>query len=195
LKYLFLFTGAGSTGKTTLIRALDDYFIKNDIYNYSTISESVRNLLKNGIINKVDIGVDNNNQVIITLELMSQFFEKLGSCAQFIISERSPIDTLAYSRHRDDSSTYIDKLNERFLKTIYNFEDSEVITFYFPPVIPFTEDGVRNKRGQKIIDEEIKKILEEFNINVVTVYEVEFEERFNFVKEIILKKLQTTSRV
>lgn len=195
MNQLFLFTGAGSTGKTTMLRALNNYFFQQGTYNYSIISEFVRNLIKKGVIDKVDIGANNNNQIIITSELMCQFFKNLGSYNRFIIAERSPIDTLAYSRHRNNSSTYVNELNERFLKTIYNFKNVKVTTFYFPPILPFEEDGVRNKDGQTIIDTEIKKILEEFNIEYITVCNTEFDRRFIFVKETILKKLQTTSRV
>jgi len=193
LKTIILFTGAGSTGKTTMLKALETHFSKQ--FKVSVISEFIRTLIDRKVLDKVDIGADNNNQVIITAELMCRFFEKILNKGQLIIAERSPVDTLAYSRHRKDSTQYVNELNERFLKVIYGFKGVKIITFYFPPILPFEEDGVRNKEGQKIIDMEICKILEEFNIDYITVSNPNFVDRFNFIKDKIFERFQISSRV
>lgn len=187
MKTVVLFTGTVSTGKTTMLKALDNYF--SGLVSVSIISEVIRDLIKKGILGKVDVGADNDNQIIITASLMFQFFEKLHDDKLILIAERSPIDTLAYSRHRRSSFHYINELNEQFLKTLFAFDKSEynIICFYFPPILPFEEDNIRNKEGQKIIDNEIQKILKEFNINYITISDIDFNLRFNFVKDKILE--------
>ncbi len=196
MKVAVLFTGAGSTGKTTMLNTLYNYFVSLGL-SVSIISEFIRNLIKKGVLSKVDVNADDYNQIIITSELLLQFFEKFEENLDLLIAERSPIDTLAYSRHRKDFSEYINCLNERFLKIIVDYcnKNYEVLCFYFPPVLPFEEDGIRDREGQKIIDNEILNILKEFNIKYITVSETSFGKRFDFIKDKILEYFQISSRV
>jgi hypothetical protein len=128
---------------------------------------------------------------------MCQYWEKLQDDNALLIAERTPICTLAYSRNRKDSTEYVNKLNERFLKNVFNYKDVKFLVFYFPLIIPFEEDNIRNKEGQKIIDKEIKKILEEFNIKHYVINITDLEERLQFITSIIdyeLKNIQVLSR-
>jgi nicotinamide riboside kinase len=195
-KIAVLFTGAGSTGKTTLLKIIKEQFEKADIH-CSYITEFVRDLVRQGIIGEVDINATNHNQVVITSELMCQYWEKLQDDNTLLIAERTPICTLAYSRNRKDSTEYVNKLNERFLKNVFNYKDVKFIVFYFPPIIPFQKDMVRAEEGRSIIDEEILKILEEFNIEYIPLLKTDLDRRVVEVLTIIndeLKNIQVTSR-
>ena len=187
LKLIVLFTGSGSTGKTTLLNKFKSDFEYVGM-NCSFITGFVRDLIKQGIIGEVDINASNHNQVVITSELMCQFWEKLQDSNSLVISERCPIDTLAYSRNRKDSTEYVNKLNERFLTNVFNYKDVKFLVFYFPPILPFEEDNIRNKEGQRVVDEEIKRILEEFKIDYIPVDISEFEERYFFILKTIKEK-------
>ena len=118
---------------------------------------------------------------------MCQYWENLQNSPLFL-SDRSPIDLIAYSRVRKDASEYSITLAERTLKNVFSFKDANFLVFYFPPVLPFEQDEVRNKGGRMVIDKEIKKILKEFGIPFIKVKEVDLQKRVDFVKNIIIKK-------
>ncbi len=182
------FVGTVSTGKTTLLREIEKELNQLRI-SYTSSSNVVRNLIKENVIEKeVDVSATNRNQIVITAEYMCQYWENLQNSSLFL-SDRSPIDLIAYSRVRKDASEYSITLAERTLKNVFSFKDANFLVFYFPPVLPFEQDEVRNKGGRMKIDREIKKILKEFNIPFIKVKEIDLQKRVDFLKNIIVKKL------
>ena len=182
MKTAILFTGSTSTGKTTLLKCLQEHFIQKDV-PVSVITEFVRELKSRGVINCNDIEGNDYTQNIITSEQMLQYFEKIYDENNILIAERTPIDILAYCRN-SDVSDYTKECAERYLKALFSCKDVNFFIFYFPLVIPYEEDSVRIKEGYKIIDSEILNILCEYNISYIDMCEGSVEERKQYVLKI-----------
>ena len=177
MKIVILFTGSTSTGKTTLLKALQEYYNDTSI---SVMTEVVRELKQKKIIDKADVGVDSYTQLIITSEAMRQYFEKLNDNNSLLISERSPIDVLAFTRH-SNCSYFVKNLAQSLIHLVYNYKKTTFITFYFPPTLKFEQDDIRIEEGRDPIDKEILSILEEFHIPYITMIDGSVEERKQFV--------------
>ena len=186
MKICVLFTGTISTGKTTLLEK-----VKKELdelrFSYSIITSVVRELVKKNIIEKeVDILANNKNQITITAEYTCQYWEKLQDDSIILLSDRSPIDLIAYSRCRKDASDYSNRLAERVLNNLFSFKGVKFLVFYFPPIIPFEKDEIREEKGRKKIDIEIKKILKEFKIPFIKMEEADLQKRSNLIRDIII---------
>lgn len=187
-KIVVFFTGSGSTGKTTLFTEVSNLLSRSNV-SYSTCTEVVRDLYKSGVIKDADVTAKDKSQILISAEMFLRFEEEFLKDVPIIISDRSPIDTLAYSRNKEDSLEYCNKYNERYLKVIFNTSDIIFLTFYFPPIIPFEKDYIRVEEGQRIIDKEIINILSEFKIPYKSLDMVDLKERIKFVTNLIFYNL------
>lgn len=157
---LIQFTGAQSTGKTTLLKAYAER------YPVKVIGEISRRLQSQNIITNIDVQADSQTQMFLNAELIYEYFNKLGQNkpGEVIIAERSPICCLAYARHLKEPSDYMLKYTEKFVKSCIHRADVYIETVYFPLTFKFVTDGVRNEKSRDSINAEILQVLKEFKI-------------------------------
>ncbi len=184
---LLQFTGAQSAGKTTLVSELNK-LIKTP---FTTIGEVSRTLLKNKIIDSIDVDASPLQQLTINFELMWQYYNALNdSSVQISVAERSPICCLAYTRALTVDKTssiyqYVLDTSERFLSSTLKIRNTTIVTFYTFPLNVFTEDSVRKKESVSIIDNHICDILEEWGVhlNLFMLPAVGVSERLAIIKK------------
>jgi nicotinamide riboside kinase len=181
---LIQFTGAQSTGKTTLVKELQKLYGGKA----SFIGEASRTLKAKKGIAEVDVQANSDIQIILNSELMLQYIEKLDSHPKsIIIAERTPICCLAYGRYvkTTDSHMYMLEQTERLIVAQQLRSDIKTLTFYCPLLDSFEEDGFRYKESQEMIDHMIKSILNEFNIVHYILPLTSVKHRIKFVQKII----------
>ena len=132
------FLGADSTGKTTLIRRLQDQF--GESINF--VTEVARSVIHNGY------PLGKNASVESYVELSRQYQEKIFNCYQsnkLFISDRTSLDPLCYAIVNQSlprpqvRSEFID-----FLRTQWKIDSLNFHTyFYFPVEFPLSKDGIR----------------------------------------------------
>lgn len=185
MKKLFIqFTGAQSTGKTTLINSLLESEILR-FYKIHPIQEVSRTLLSKKQINFLDVNAEDFDQLKISANLLLEYYSSNFIQKDIIISERSPICNLAYTRHLKNPSNYIIEFAEKVVLSL----DKRIKTFYFPPSIAYQDDNVRNKDSRNIIDEEIQNIIKEYNIPVINVPN-ELNERIKLLTDTIINEIK-----
>ena len=170
-----IFTGAQGTGKTTVLKALEER-------GANVITEVVRNLSKKGV--KINEDGDENGQ-----KKIFKAYEKLLSENTPYISDRGLVDVLAYTMYLSEKDLVSEELVTKQFKALAKFMKSngDIIYCYFPIEFDVVEDGVRSvdEDFRKAIDENIKTILAKMGVTYVTVRGSQ-EERIA-----ILDKLQT----
>lgn len=149
-----IYTGAQSTGKSTILRHYKDL-------GYPVITEVVRNLSKQGI--KVNEQGDTSGQ-----ELIFDTYYDILSRSKNYISDRGLTDVLAYTKYLYDRDRVSQRtLNEQLhsLK-IFNQAHSDILYIYFPIEFPVVDDGFRSKdeNFREEIDKNILDILINNNI-------------------------------
>lgn len=94
--------GAQCTGKTTLVNALKDHFTRfreQDVTEPIVISELARNVLQKLNINREEIASSPEKSLKLqTAILKAQHKAETEANGQFIISDRSGIDPIVYTR-------------------------------------------------------------------------------------------------
>ena len=198
MKYLIQFTGAQSTGKSTLAW-MSINKLQGIGRTVSFIGETSRTLKKNDIITDLDIKASIVDQLLINGELLVQFFERLNLARdqEIIVAERTAFCCLAYANelvknNYSEGADYM--LNhtlrfERAARSLAN-ADTRVLTFYCPPNIEFVADGIRHTESQAVIDSNIKGILNLDKVPYITVPPGDERERFTFVMQHIQEFLE-----
>lgn len=185
----FLFiqcTGTHSTGKTTLITELYNLYSKREDLEVVLLSSVSRKLLSNNLISGVDIDASDIDQLRMSSESLLQRFQAVSSSIQsnkktLILSDRSPMCDLAYTQLLSNVSAFTLYLAAEAVKVL-----KEVIfTVYLPPVIEFSDDGVRKSKSRFLVDQKILQILEEFNISFLELREISLISRKERLSSII----------
>ena len=188
MRLLVQFTGAQSTGKTTLAHRLSKYYGRQG-RTVGYIGEASRRLKEAKLIEGVDIAASIRDQIMINGELLLQYYVEIGNSNELVIAERTPICCMAYARElipEEQDSTEYNYMREqtlRFLRRSLELErdGSKVLTFYCPLNIPFVEDSVRNRESRKVVDKRILEVLEQFGVESITIPPGTEEERFEYV--------------
>jgi predicted ATPase len=186
---LIQFTGAQSSGKTTLVDAL----IERAKVPYSIINEVPRDLLKGTTIKHLDVDATFIEQLIIQEEFLLERYRVLGENNPLILSCRSPVDALSYALQlkfkspNTAISDYVISAAEKYLKYTLNRKDVKVLTFYVEPLNEVTDDGVRNKESNVIIDKTIKETLAKFRVPCIKLPKGSLVWRIGYIKDTVDK--------
>lgn len=154
-----IFTGAQGTGKTTVLKALEER-------GANVITEVVRNLSKKGV--KINEAGDEDGQ-----KKIFKAYEKLLNENTPYISDRGLVDVLAYTMYLSEKGLVPDTLVDKQYKSLAKFmkNNGDIIYCYFPIEFDVVNDGVRSvdEDFRKAIDENIKFILAKLGVTYVTV--------------------------
>ncbi len=170
------FTGASSTGKTTIANILCESFLYENgltLLRPKDVREKIR--CQVDLLNMED-----------RLKLQHEIFceKKLleSSGKDNFLIERSFVDLLAY---RKSVEAPLEK-NEEY--EYINLARQYSIHFYFPhSVVPYQYDGKRPCEDfSKKISQDIKRILDFYKIEYIALDVLDLKERFNIIKEFIL---------
>lgn len=150
------FCGTHGTGKSTLVNLLHQR-----ISDFEIIKNSRRILSSNipdfGIFDDGNIISQSISTGYLTVELLS---------GKNYISERSLFDTFAYTMNSTIIKEDADKIIEMFMPIALKCHD---VLFYIPIEFELEDDGFRKMDNEyrKTIDKEIKRFLDEYNINYI----------------------------
>jgi nicotinamide riboside kinase len=114
-----------------------------------------------------------------------KYYETMPSDIPLILSERTPVCVYSYARHIKDVPQYVLDFNDRFLKSTLKRKDLRFITIYFPTNIDFVADEVRLHSSRELIDETIRQILSEYNIEYYTMNETNLDTRVEIILTLI----------
>lgn len=147
------FTGAQSSGKTTLMRALQECFVPRTT---ATVGETSRSLKTAGVIAELDVKAKTYEQLLINNEYLLRYMTAVQSGASVILAERSDICCVAYARLLNDAfvieSTW--KMSDVIRKL-----PNKIFQFYVPELDTVESDGVRNTASASAVKNEIKNVL------------------------------------
>lgn len=178
------FTGASSTGKTTLVNHLlqDPEFIK---YNIPFVPTDARSILRKLGHRSMDLMTKDEIK-----DFQLKYFEikkEIEHNEESFITDRSFIDVASYWLVRDkdfDNKKGDDLIEEcKTLATTYDYH------FYFPTgIIPFHNDGWRSQdlKLNKKIGDQIEKFLNMLNIKYTVISCLDLDER----KKMVLSKIK-----
>lgn len=155
---LISFSGAQSTGKTTLLNKLKE---DKNLSNYKFIDEITRNIQRKGYkIN--EMGDSETQKLIMDSHLENSEFENA-------ILDRCSLDGLCYTEYLYNkgniSEDVMNYTRDVFEKTIKKYD----IIFYLKPEFEIVNDNVRStdKEFQNEIVKLFDKNIEKYNINVI----------------------------
>ena len=155
---LISFSGAQSTGKTTLLNKLKE---DKNLSNYKFIDEITRNIQRKGY--KINEMGDSETQKLI----MDSHLE--NSELESAILDRCSLDGLCYTEYLYNkgniSEDVMNYTKDIFEKTIKKYN----IIFYLKPEFEIVNDNVRStdKEFQNEIVKLFDKNIEKYNINVI----------------------------
>ncbi len=179
-KTLLLFTGTHSTGKTSTLNALTEVLrIKHD-----KLLGGSRVLKELGIIKETDAKADTVDQMLINAEMALKMYETVTTDSELVISERSPVDVLAYASMLSIPK-YVIEYNNRLLRTTINRTDVNIIFIYFPMNIPYVADEVRVAESRDIIDSNIMNIMNIYGIKYYTLKMLSIQDRVREILKLI----------
>lgn len=165
---MFTLVGAHSTGKTTLLKALQQQSWRFEGYTSDGFSRPMSLIRKS-------LNLTAEQEQIAINELTCWAFENYIS--QRVISTRSPIDAIIYTQY------YTPTLNTSSIKELFNkYKDKIEGIFYIPIEFELENDGVRftDIQGQKDIDLLMQQFLKDNNLPFITITG-SVEERVNQV--------------
>lgn len=174
-----IFTGASSTGKTTILNILKE---KNP--ELRIITEVARNLHAEGV--KINEQGNEEGQQMIFNKYVDLLFQN-GD----YISDRGLTDVYAFSTwHYAHEELSLDEL-AREMGEIENFKNmfkKDIVWVYFPIEFTSEDDGIRstNEEYRAYIDDAIHQTLEDIDVDYLTVSGT-VEERLNQIKTYIEK--------
>lgn len=180
------FAGSQGTGKSTLVEMAQADGSLGEIVR--TISPA-RTALSLGLSVNRDAGPFDQAMVMIA-NINKEYIVDVN--ANLIVSERTPIDSLAYTFYqlkevwKDMDPIFAQWYwNQLLVLGLSNIVYDEV--FYFPAYFAPVEDGVRDgdREYQLDIDLIIKRIIDENNIDVHIVPDASKEERLQWFKEAV----------
>lgn len=169
------FTGASSTGKTTLAKALEEKLL------LTYINVDSRKIIDN--LNHSNIDNLNEQEFIEFQKIwLDEKLKNENSLEQFI-TDRTYIDAIAYMLNRNIND------NEIFNRYIKNMKVYDFI-FYLPVGrIPFSDDGYRSKdeASNKNVDSYILELLQKNEIKYNEVNISDFENSLEYILNVIGK--------
>lgn len=182
----FSISGAQSTGKSTIIKAIQE---RKLFPNNTLVTEVVRTLALKGI--KINKGADHKSQMMI-------FEEHYKNTLRYdnLISDRSSLDAFAYATwdYLNGSYTYEEhKQHEAiFLDTIKNYH----LTFYVAPEFPIVDDGFRSTdfTYQTEIHNIFLKLIKKYDLPVVCISGT-VDQRVNIIQDSIIKNVSRSAEV
>lgn len=155
---LISFSGAQSTGKTTLLNKLKE---NKKLSNYIFIDEITRKIQKQGY--KINELGDSETQKLI----MDSHLE--NSKLENAILDRCSLDGLCYTEYLYNkgniSNEVMNYTKDVFEKTIRKYD----VIFYLKPEFEIVDDNIRstNKEFQNEIVKLFDKNIEKYNVNVI----------------------------
>lgn len=176
------FTGAQGTGKTTLLKAVDEAGL-----GFKAVPSTAREAVKAGF--KVNRDADMLSQLVTTVSRVSMedhWYNEMGKT----ISDRTPLDSLAYTFYQA-KFVWPEKPNEYYLtistELVVNHMKKYDHIFYFPPYFNPKPDGVRDGdvAYQQAIDHEIKTALLMLDVTYHTVPMGPTPHRLEFLTKLI----------
>jgi predicted ATPase len=177
------FTGSHSTGKTSVARLVAE---QNPFWAF--VPSTARKVADAGL--GVNREADHMSQVLTTL---SRFVDESRAHEEgwgFTVSDRTPLDSLAYTKYQIDNVWIGNELNSFYWDYSKKFviEAMKVYdrVFYFPVgSFALTLDGLRenDEKYRSDIDAIIKELIVELAIPVSIVPDGSVEERTRFVLE------------
>lgn len=184
------FVGAQGTGKTTLLEAAR----KDECFkDFQFCTEIVRDLVKKKNLSINESGNEKSQEIFF--DAYNEVLKKDN-----YISDRCLIDVHAYTKYLFNHPKIDDEKELQLLcKEIFREEyilkslnqKSFGIIIYFPIEFELVDDGVRslNPDFQRFIDNEIKDILDEYQLSFYTI-RGSVEQRLKQLKEIIFSHVQ-----
>lgn len=157
---MFLFTGAQSTGKTTLLRHIVSEYPENTL-----VTNVVRDLKKNSSIAINKQGNYNSQQIIFnTLENKLEAIDN-----NIILGDRGLIDVVAFTKYLYTQNVVSEYEYHTQLKCLENWHlkhQNDCIYMYTPIEFPAVSDGIRDvdECYREYIDKTIHELLELSNI-------------------------------
>lgn len=162
------FTGTHSTGKTTLLNDVIEYY--GDDIKLKSISEVARKIIDKGYPLNQDANVDSYIHYIN--DQLSSEETYMRECDLFI-SDRTLLDPVAYAMVNSKlPRPYIPEYFIDMMTNVWLLEKNRYdIYIYFPIEFPLEIDGIRplDEQYRKDIDEQIRMLLIKHKINYITV--------------------------
>ena len=180
-KFVLVFLGSSSTGKTTLVNKIVSEFGVRKLVA-TTVSSISRKEAKKG--KKINDSVSDLTQLRITLLNLTNI---LDVKTPFVVCERFLVDNLAYAKLSKNISEDVIKMHEILISYFYSENTNlTIIPCYLPIEFGFKKDGIRKAdlQYQQSVDTEIKSILRDFKISYYVVKGT-IENRFLEVKHIL----------
>ena len=157
---IFLFTGAQSTGKTTLLKRIVNEYPENDL-----VTNVVRNLKKKNSVTINKQGNYNSQQIIFdTLENKLEV-----ASSSVVLGDRGLIDVVAFTKYLYTQNVVSEYEYHTQLKRLGDWHlrhQNDCIYMYTPIEFPVVSDGIRDvdECYREYIDETIHELLEYSNI-------------------------------
>lgn len=176
------FTGAQGTGKTTLLRA-----VQNSGMNFKVVPSTAREALKAGF--KVNRDADTLSQLVTTVSRVA-LEDSLYRQHNKTLSDRTPLDSLAYTFYQmskvwtEEPNMYYWNISAGLVvEHMYKYD----YVFYFPPYWAPKEDGVRDGdvQYQTDIDQIILDLMKDFEIDHYIMPKGSTEERLAFLTNVV----------
>lgn len=170
------FCGTHGAGKSTLVNLLHQRISDFDIIKNTRRILSL-NITNFGTFDDGDIVSQSISTGYLAVELLSE-----KNC----ISERSLFDTFAYTMNSKISKEDADKIINMFIPIALKCHD---VLFYIPIEFELEDDGFRkmNDGYRKTIDKEIKRFLDEYNVDYIELTG-SVEDRMNKIYSILIEK-------
>jgi hypothetical protein len=174
------FTGSHGTGKTTQLNYFRQFHPE-----YNVLDVERRDLHAKGIIN-LNKRAAPWDEIVIAGNVMLGI---LATPSPFI-SDRSWICKCAYSAALPFNEELLDAWHIINIQSFPGFTEEEVY-FYFPPVIPLEDDGVRSTdpEYQKEIDFLVQFYLDYFQIPFHTIEGYTLQDRHFEIEQVVFGKI------
>jgi hypothetical protein len=178
------FTGSHGTGKTTTAEALEK------ISGWSFMGSTARTAAATGL--PVNKDATELSQLLVTVSRANQVLSY--DVSRTIVTDRTPLDSYAYTTYqaenmwtKDDSDLsmfwYLEQSKTLVRHSMQRYEK----VFYFPVLWGPEDDGLRiqDVSYQRSIDERIRLLLQDMDIEYVKMPDGTPEERAFFIKAVL----------
>ena len=162
------FTGAHGTGKTTLLKDMEEMLV--DKFKVHSVTEVARKIIEKGYPLNMDATVDSYIHYIN--DQLNAENEQMQGCDIFI-SDRTLLDPVAYAMVNSKlPRPYISEYFIEMMKNVWLLEkDRYDLYIYFPIEFALEYDGVRppDEKYRRDIDNLILSLLEQFQIKYIKI--------------------------